>query len=84
VIRSCRRTKAGAGPRHLTIHPNGKFAYLITETTATIGTFAVDPASGTLKELQFVVTNEYKEQPAASDIRFQALPQGGRHRSTSV
>jgi 6-phosphogluconolactonase len=61
-------TKAGAGPRHLTFHPNGKFAYLITETTATIGTFAVDPASGLLKELQFVDTNEYKEQPVASDI----------------
>jgi 6-phosphogluconolactonase len=54
-------TKAGAGPRHLTFHPNGKFAYLITETTATIGTFAVDPASGLLKELEFVDTNEYKE-----------------------
>ena len=61
-------TKAGAGPRHLTLHPNGRFAYLITETTATIGTYAVDPASGTLKELQFADTNEYKEQPAASDI----------------
>jgi len=61
-------TKAGAGPRHLTLHPNGRFAYLITETTATIGSYAVDPASGTLKELQFVDTNEYKEQPAASDI----------------
>src|SRR5438309_4547042 len=61
-------TKAGAGPRHLTLHPNGKFAYLITETTATIGTYAVDPTSGTLKGLQFVDTNEYKEQPAASDI----------------
>jgi 6-phosphogluconolactonase len=61
-------TKAGAGPRHLTFHPNGKFAYLITETTATIGTFAVDPASGTLNELQFVDTNQYKEQPTALDI----------------
>jgi len=61
-------TKAGARPRHLTFHPNGKFAYLITETTATIGTYAVDPASGTLKELRFIDTNEYKEQPAASDI----------------
>src|SRR6266853_1275632 len=50
-------TKAGAGPRHLTFHPNGKFAYLITETTATIGAYAVDRASGTLKELQFVDTN---------------------------
>ena len=36
-----RSTKAGAGPRHLTFNPNGKFAYLITETTATIGTYAV-------------------------------------------
>ena len=39
-------TKAGAGPRHLTFHPTGRFAYLITETTATIGTYGVDPASG--------------------------------------
>ncbi len=79
-------TKAGAGPRHLTLHPNGKFAYLITETTATIGTFAVDPASGALKELQFVDTNEYNEQPAASDIH--VTPDGkflyGAERKTSM
>ena len=79
-------TKAGAGPRHLTLHPNGKFAYLITETTARIGTYAVDPASGTLKELQFVDTNEYKEQPAASDIH--VTPDGkflyGAERKTSM
>jgi 6-phosphogluconolactonase len=79
-------TKAGAGPRHLTLHPNGRFAYLITETTATIGSYAVDPASGTLKELQFVDTNEYKEQPAASDIH--VTPDGkflyGAERKTSM
>ncbi len=78
--------KAGVGPRHLTLHPNGKFAYLITETTATIGTFAVDPASGRLTELQFVDTNEYKEQPAASDIH--VTPDGrflyGAERKTSM
>src|SRR6266446_3993279 len=79
-------TKSGAGPRHLTFHPNGKFAYLITETTATIGTFAVDPTSGTLKELQFVETNEYEKQPAASDIH--VTPDGrflyGAERRTSM
>jgi len=79
-------TKVGAGPRHLTFHPNGKFAYLITETTATVGTFAVDSASGTLKELQFIDTNEYKEQPAASDIH--VTPDGkflyGAERRTSM
>jgi 6-phosphogluconolactonase len=78
--------KAGAGPRHLTFHPNGKFAYLITETTATISTFAVDSASGTLNELQFVDTNQYEEQPAASDIH--VSPDGkflyGAERKTSM
>ena len=79
-------TKPGAGPRHLTFHPNGEFAYLITETTATIGTYAVDPVSGTLRELQFSYTNEYKEQPAASDIH--VTPDGrflyGAERRTSM
>ena len=79
-------TKVGAGPRHLTLHPNGKFAYLITETTAAIGTYAVDPASGALQEVQFVDTNEYKEQPAASDIH--VTPDGkflyGAERKTSM
>jgi 6-phosphogluconolactonase len=79
-------TKAGAGPRHLTFHPSGKFAYLITETTATIGTYAVDPASGLLLELQYVDTNDYQEQPAASDIH--VTPDGrfiyGAERKTSM
>jgi len=79
-------TKPGAGPRHLAFHPSGRFLYLITETTATIGTFAVDPTSGTLKELQFVETNEYDEQPAASDIH--VTPDGrflyGAERRTSM
>ena len=79
-------TKTGAGPRHLTLHPNGRFAYLITETTAMIGTYAVDPESGLLKELQFVETNEYTEQPAASDIH--VTPDGrflyGAERRTSM
>ena len=46
----------------------------------------VDPASGLLKELQFVDTNEYKEQPAASDIH--VTPDGkflyGAERKTSM
>ncbi len=79
-------TKTGAGPRHLTFHPNGKFAYLITETTATIGTYAIDHASGRLRPLQFVETNSYAEQPAASDIH--VTPDGkflyGAERKTSM
>jgi len=65
------KTKPGAGPRHLAFHPSGKFLYLITETTATIGAYAVNPTNGTLKELQFVdmlAPNTLKEQPAAADL----------------
>ena len=61
-------TKPKAGPRHFTFHPNGKFAYLLTETTATVGAYAIDAASGRLTELQFVPTHDYAEQPNASDI----------------
>lgn len=79
-------TKPGAGPRHFTIHPNKRWGYLITETTATIGAYAIDPGSGLLTELQFVDTNEYKEQPAASDIH--VTPDGkflyGAERKTSM
>ena len=52
--------KPGAGPRHLTFHPSGRWAYLLTETTATMGTYAVDRDKGTLTELQFVGTGEYQ------------------------
>ncbi|MGE0257624.1 MAG: lactonase family protein [Alphaproteobacteria bacterium] len=63
-------TKPGAGPRHLAFHPNGRFLYLITETTATIGAYAVDAKTGTLKELQFVdmLAAPPKEPPAAADL----------------
>jgi 6-phosphogluconolactonase len=63
-------TKSGAGPRHLAFHPNGRFLYLITETTATIGTYAVDKKSGMLQELQFVdmLAATPKEAPAAADL----------------
>jgi len=44
--------KAGAGPRHLTFHPNGLHAYVINELDATVSAFEFDPASGALKELQ--------------------------------
>ncbi len=82
------KTKAGAGPRHLTIHPNGKWAYLITETTATIGTYAIDKDKGTLSELAFVETGDYngKDSAFASDIH--VTPDGkhvyGAVRTTSM
>ena len=81
-------TKPGAGPRHLAFHPNGRFLYLITETTATIGAYAVDPLNGTLKELQFVdmLEADYTGPRAAADLH--VTPDGnflyGSERRTST
>ena len=44
--------KPGSGPRHLIFHPNGKFAYLISEMASTITTFAYKPETGRLQEIQ--------------------------------
>lgn len=40
-------TAAKAGPRHLALHPNGKFAYLVNETASTITSLVIS-ATGTL------------------------------------
>jgi 6-phosphogluconolactonase len=48
--------RPGAGPRHLTFHPGGKFAYVLNELNSTVTAFAQDRARGTLKELQTVGT----------------------------
>jgi 6-phosphogluconolactonase len=81
-------TKPGAGPRHFIIHPNGKWAYVITETTATIGTYSIDKDTGALTEVAFVDTGDYnqKDSAAASDIH--VTPNGkflyGAVRTTSM
>src|SRR5688572_24996832 len=34
-------TEAGAGPRHIDIHPNGKFAYLMEELTGAVSVYRI-------------------------------------------
>jgi len=46
--------RPGAGPRHFTFHPNGRFAYLINELDNTIIAFSYEAAYGRLRELQTV------------------------------
>ena len=45
-------TAPGAGPRHFTFHPNGRFAYVINELNSTITSFAYDPENGILTEIE--------------------------------
>jgi 6-phosphogluconolactonase len=48
--------KPGAGPRHITFHPDGKYAYVINELHATVTAFAHDRDRGNLKEMQTIPT----------------------------
>jgi 6-phosphogluconolactonase len=48
------QTKPGAGPRHFSFHPLGRFAFLINELDLTITSLAYDEKKGTLKEIQTV------------------------------
>ncbi|MGC0343326.1 lactonase family protein [Streptomyces sp. SLBN-8D4] len=40
------RTRAGAGPRHLTFHPGGRYAYLANEVDNTVAVCAYDRRTG--------------------------------------
>lgn len=48
--------KAGAGPRHLALHPNGKYLYVINELDSTMTVFKYNAANGTLEEVETVST----------------------------
>jgi 6-phosphogluconolactonase len=50
------KLKPGAGPRHFTFHPSGKFAYVINELDSTITAFKYNAQSGNLTEIQTVKT----------------------------
>ncbi|MEE1773082.1 lactonase family protein [Streptomyces sp. JV185] len=45
---SCAALRPGAGPRHITFHPGGRFAYLACEVDNTAVVCGYDPATGTL------------------------------------
>jgi len=60
--------KPGSGPRHLTFHPNSKFAYLIQEMAGMITVF--DYKDGKLKEKQAItmLSPDFKGRVGAADI----------------
>ncbi|RYU95668.1 lactonase family protein [Emticicia agri] len=66
------KTANGAGPRHFTIHPNGKWAYVIQELNYTVT--AYDYANGALKEIQTISTlpSDYKGNNSCADIHISA------------
>jgi len=62
--------KPGSGPRHLTFHPNGRFAYLINELDSTIVTLAYDASAGSFSALQSspLLPNDYNGKSTAAEV----------------
>jgi len=48
--------KPGSGPRHLTFHPNGQFAYVMTELSSEVIVLSYNKAEGSFTELQYIST----------------------------
>jgi len=46
----------GAGPRHLTLHPNGKYLYVINELDSTMTAFQYNGTNGTVTHIETVST----------------------------
>lgn len=62
----------GSGPRHFTIHPNGKFAYSAEELSSTVASFRINKKNGALIPLERVnmLPQGFNESNSAADIHF--------------
>lgn len=62
--------KAGSGPRHITFHPNGKFAYVMTELSNEVLTLSYNSETGVFTELQYIPTipEDFAENSQGSAI----------------
>lgn len=69
-IQSSATLHPGAGPRHLTFHPNGKFLYVINELDSSLTTFKYNAAQGTLTAFETVSTlpRDFSGQSFCADI----------------
>ncbi|WP_284459977.1 beta-propeller fold lactonase family protein, partial [Chryseobacterium sp.] len=58
----------GSGPRHLTFHPNGKYAYCIEEMGGVVSVYGYD--KGRLAPIQRIDTHseKFKEDFESSDV----------------
>jgi 6-phosphogluconolactonase len=65
------RTPAGAGPRHLTFHPNGKKVYVINELLNSVTLFDYDSTKGSLREEQTISTlpGDFKGTSYCADLK---------------
>jgi 6-phosphogluconolactonase len=64
------KVKPGAGPRHLAFHPNGKFAYVLSEMESSVTVFSYQAKTGAFSSLQSVsaLPADYSGPKEAAEI----------------
>ncbi len=64
------KVKPGSGPRHFAFHPDGKYAYVISEMASTVTAFHWDGKRGALTEFQSVSTlpADFKGKSTTAEI----------------
>lgn len=68
------KTASGNGPRHMTFHPNGNFAYGTEELSGTVSVYAYE--KGTLKNIQTLVNDEDPKKINLETSDVQISPDG--------
>jgi len=65
------RTPPGAGPRHLTFHPDGQHVYVINELSNSVTLFDYGRESGTLVEKQTISTlpRDFTDTSHCADVK---------------
>jgi 6-phosphogluconolactonase len=76
------KVKPGSGSRHLAFHPDGKFAYVLSEMASSVTVFSYKPKTGSFSVLQTVSTlpNDYSGPKEAAEI---AVHPSGKYLYTS-
>jgi 6-phosphogluconolactonase len=70
------KMKPGAGPRHVSFHPGGRFAYLVNELDSTVAVLSYDAAAGAFGWLQTVPTLPEGFAGASTCADIQVSPSG--------
>ena len=70
------KVRPGAGPRHFTFHPNGKYAYVINELDCTVTAFAYNSVSGALTAIKTITTLPRGFDGSNSCAEIRAHPSG--------
>ena len=64
------KVKPGAGPRHLAFHPNGKFAYVLSEMDSSVTVFSYQAKNGAFSSLETIsaLPKDYAGPKEAAEI----------------